>query len=144
MHPVQQLFHRLWTKAVGTRGYDKEEWKELRKLVDEHVRQRQQMAVKASAVDVRLVIREVAMSRGMLVCDRCRATWPVTPDAMHGDVITVSVQQSKHELVAALFANTAMPLAKGDPTAQSVNMLQHLCSSCTKAVAVLLRDVFSV
>lgn len=27
------LLHRLWTKAVGTPGYDKREWKELEKLL---------------------------------------------------------------------------------------------------------------
>ena len=24
-----ELFHHLWTKAVGTEGYDKREWREL-------------------------------------------------------------------------------------------------------------------
>jgi len=27
------IFHRLWTKAVGTHDYDKAEWKRLEKLV---------------------------------------------------------------------------------------------------------------
>lgn len=27
------ILHRLWTKAVGTPDYDKEEWMELEKLV---------------------------------------------------------------------------------------------------------------
>lgn len=28
-----ELFHRLWTKAVGTDDYDKEQWKRLEKLM---------------------------------------------------------------------------------------------------------------
>ena len=30
---INALFHRLWTKAVGTPDYDKEEWKTLASLL---------------------------------------------------------------------------------------------------------------
>jgi hypothetical protein len=29
----RRLLHRLWTKAVGTAGYDKREWKQLEALL---------------------------------------------------------------------------------------------------------------
>lgn len=29
LEPINVLFHRLWTKAVGTEGYVKQEWKDL-------------------------------------------------------------------------------------------------------------------
>ena len=32
---VHELLHRLWTKAVGTEGYDKEEWRELERRVED-------------------------------------------------------------------------------------------------------------
>ncbi len=31
---VRAALHRLWTKAVGQPGYDKEEWKLLERLVE--------------------------------------------------------------------------------------------------------------
>jgi len=31
------LFLRLWTKAVGTKDYDKEEWKELQRFIEKEV-----------------------------------------------------------------------------------------------------------
>lgn len=30
---ASNLFYRLWTKAVGTPDYDKEEWKRLEKIL---------------------------------------------------------------------------------------------------------------
>ena len=30
---LNEVFHQLWTKAVGTEGYNKEEWQELGKLI---------------------------------------------------------------------------------------------------------------
>ena len=32
---LHQLLHRLWTRAVGTPGYDKADWKRLELLLDE-------------------------------------------------------------------------------------------------------------
>lgn len=32
---INKLFHRLWTKAVGQEVYDKAEWKELARLLNE-------------------------------------------------------------------------------------------------------------
>lgn len=31
---AQLLLHTLWTKAVGTPGYDKEQWKRLERFID--------------------------------------------------------------------------------------------------------------
>jgi hypothetical protein len=33
--PIRHLFHKLWTKDVGTIGYDKKDWNELRDLLKE-------------------------------------------------------------------------------------------------------------
>ncbi len=33
-HPADILLHKLWTKAVGTTDYDKEEWKEFQALLE--------------------------------------------------------------------------------------------------------------
>ena len=30
---TDNLLHRLWTKAVGTKDYDKSEWKELERRI---------------------------------------------------------------------------------------------------------------
>lgn len=30
---TDNLFHRLWTKAVGTKDYDKKEWMELERRI---------------------------------------------------------------------------------------------------------------
>lgn len=35
---IHQLFHTLWTKAVGTADYDKSEWKSLSAFVYEHIK----------------------------------------------------------------------------------------------------------
>jgi hypothetical protein len=32
-HELHRLFHTLWTKAVGTDRYDKEEWKRLEEII---------------------------------------------------------------------------------------------------------------
>ncbi len=32
---IQEALHKLWTKAVGTKGYVKAEWKELSKAIDD-------------------------------------------------------------------------------------------------------------
>ncbi len=32
---LRELFHQVWTKAVGQPNYDKKEWLELRELFDE-------------------------------------------------------------------------------------------------------------
>ena len=32
---ISHLFHKLWTKAVGTEDYVKAEWKELNQILDE-------------------------------------------------------------------------------------------------------------
>lgn len=34
---IHTLLHTLWTKAVGTDGYDKEEWKRMSAFVYEHI-----------------------------------------------------------------------------------------------------------
>ncbi len=31
---IASLFHNLWTRDVGTEGYDKEKWMKLLKLLD--------------------------------------------------------------------------------------------------------------
>ncbi len=31
---LHQLFHKLWTKAVGTDGYNKSEWKQLERMIE--------------------------------------------------------------------------------------------------------------
>lgn len=36
MHPVDDLFHRLWTKAVGSDDYVKAEWKEMGEVIMDH------------------------------------------------------------------------------------------------------------
>jgi hypothetical protein len=33
MTEAQQLLHKLWTKAVGTKGYDKKEWQQLEAIL---------------------------------------------------------------------------------------------------------------
>ncbi len=35
MHRADELLQKLWTKAVGTADYDKEQWKELQTFVNE-------------------------------------------------------------------------------------------------------------
>ena len=30
---MDQLLHRLWTKAVGTKDYDKKEWQALEQMI---------------------------------------------------------------------------------------------------------------
>lgn len=35
-HPADALFHRLWSKAVGSADYDKGEWQKLSKFIVEH------------------------------------------------------------------------------------------------------------
>jgi hypothetical protein len=37
MTETEELLHKLWTKAVGTPGYDKSEWKALRRAIDEPI-----------------------------------------------------------------------------------------------------------
>ena len=32
-HELHRLFHTLWTKAVGTDRYNKEEWKRLETII---------------------------------------------------------------------------------------------------------------
>jgi len=32
-HELHRLFHTLWTKAVGTDKYNKEEWKRLEEII---------------------------------------------------------------------------------------------------------------
>lgn len=32
---ISHIFHKLWTKAVGTEDYVKAEWKELNQVLDE-------------------------------------------------------------------------------------------------------------
>ena len=32
-YKIDILMHRLWTKAVGTRGYEKKEWIELERAI---------------------------------------------------------------------------------------------------------------
>lgn len=32
--PADHLFHRLWTKAVGTSSYDKREWQQLERYIE--------------------------------------------------------------------------------------------------------------
>jgi hypothetical protein len=34
---IHTLLHTLWTKAVGTDGYDKEEWKRMSTFVYENI-----------------------------------------------------------------------------------------------------------
>ena len=34
---TDNLFHRLWTKAVGTKDYDKKEWQELERRIWKNV-----------------------------------------------------------------------------------------------------------
>ncbi len=31
---IYQLFHILWTKAVGTEGYDKKQWRHMEDLLE--------------------------------------------------------------------------------------------------------------
>lgn len=38
MYEMHGLLHRLWSKAVGPAGYDKEEWKRLEELVEKAFR----------------------------------------------------------------------------------------------------------
>lgn len=35
MSDINAAFHKLWTKAVGTEGYDKSQWKELGRLIEQ-------------------------------------------------------------------------------------------------------------
>lgn len=32
---IKDLFHKLWSKDVGTKNYNKDDWKELRDLLQE-------------------------------------------------------------------------------------------------------------
>ena len=34
---ADELLHRLWSKAVGTEGYNKQEWKELAAMIEKEV-----------------------------------------------------------------------------------------------------------
>lgn len=42
MSPTLQLFHKLWTKAVGTPGYVKGEWIELHRLIEDLERRKKE------------------------------------------------------------------------------------------------------
>jgi len=36
-HPLENMLHKLWTKAVGTEGYDKKLWMELERLIHKEI-----------------------------------------------------------------------------------------------------------
>lgn len=70
---VQRIFHRLWTKAVGTEDYEKPEWKQLNAVIEDLT------YLSTEALAILKFIDEEGDSRGRCVvcgmapCDtRCR------------------------------------------------------------------------
>jgi hypothetical protein len=77
MNKTEELFHELWTKAVGTEGYDKSRWKELQSFLE------RMMSEKTKTIHAHIELRgaccdsfEDAMNSGHIRC------WLV-PNAMN-------------------------------------------------------------
>lgn len=73
---IQQLFHRLWTRAVGTEGYVKADWKRLGAAIEEKYRstmEPERHNVHEEGFDEHRVCPDPACCE--CECRTCKRTW---------------------------------------------------------------------